>query len=197
MTTVDVSIGARADHHRRKVYVEGDRAGVRVPWVEVSLSDSPGKAGPVGNAPVLLYDTSGSGSVPEVGLPALRHPWITDRSDVTEYQGRLVGRRDDGRGALRRSDSARSHPAPGRRPLRSTGGPVTQMHYARLGEITPEMSFVAIREGVPETLVREELAAGRAILPTNVNHPESEPMIIGSRFLVKVNANIGNSVVSA
>jgi phosphomethylpyrimidine synthase len=74
---------------------------------------------------------------------------------------------------------------------------VTQMHYARRGEITPEMSFVALREGVPETLVRDELAAGRAILPANVNHPESEPMIIGSRFLVKVNANIGNSVVSA
>jgi phosphomethylpyrimidine synthase len=74
---------------------------------------------------------------------------------------------------------------------------VTQMHYARRGEITPEMSFVAIREGVPDTLVRDELAAGRAILPANVNHPESEPMIIGSRFLVKVNANIGNSAVSA
>jgi phosphomethylpyrimidine synthase len=197
MTTVDVSIGQRADHHRRKVYVEGDRAGVRVPWVEVTLSDSPGKAGPVSNAPVRLYDSSGPGSVPEVGLPALRHPWITDRSDVTQYEGRLVGRRDDGRGAYRRSDPARPHPAPARRPLRSTGGAVTQMHYARRGEITPEMSFVAIRECVPETLVRDELAAGRAILPANVNHPESEPMIIGSRFLVKVNANIGNSVVSA
>jgi phosphomethylpyrimidine synthase len=197
MTTVDVSIGQRADHHRRKIYVEGERAGVRVPWVEVSLSDSPGKAGPVGNAPVRLYDTSGPGSDPEVGLPALRQPWIIDRSDVTEYEGRLVGRRDDGRGAHRRSDPVRPHPARGRRPLRSTGGAVTQMHYARRGEITPEMSFVAVREGVAETVVRDELAAGRAILPANVNHPESEPMIIGSRFLVKVNANIGNSVVSA
>jgi phosphomethylpyrimidine synthase len=197
MTTVDVSIGQRADHHRRKVYVEGDRAGIRVPWVEVALSDSPGKAGPVSNAPVWLYDTSGPGSDPEVGLPALRHPWITERSDVAQYQGRPAGRRDDGRGRQRHPDSARPHPAPGRYPLRSTSGAVTQMHYARRGEITPEMSFVALREGVPETLVRDELAAGRAILPANVNHPESEPMIIGSRFLVKVNANIGNSVVSA
>jgi phosphomethylpyrimidine synthase len=197
MTTVEVSIGPRAEYQRQKVYVKGDRAGIRVPFVEVSLSDSPGKAGPVANAPVRLYDTSGPGSEPEVGLHALRRAWITDRCDVTEYQGRSVLGRDDGRGARRRTDPARPHPARGRRPVRSTGGAVTQMHYARRGEITPEMSFVAVREGVPETVVRDELAAGRAILPANVNHPESEPMIIGARFLVKVNANIGNSAVSA
>ena len=80
--------------------------------------------------------------------------------------------------------------------MRSTGAPVTQLHYARRGEITPEMAFVATREGVPAELVRDEIAAGRAILPANVNHPESEPMVIGTRFLVKVNANIGNSAVS-
>jgi phosphomethylpyrimidine synthase len=197
MTTVEVSIGPRAEYQRQKVYVAGDRAGVRVPFVEVCLSDSPGKAGPVANAPVRLYDTSGPGSEPEVGLPVLRRAWITERSDVAEYQGRSVLGRDDGRGARRRTDPARPHPARGRRPLRSTGGAVTQMHYARRGEITPEMSFVAVRENVPETVVRDELAAGRAILPANVNHPESEPMIIGTRFLVKVNANIGNSAVSA
>jgi len=81
--------------------------------------------------------------------------------------------------------------------MRSTGTPVTQLHYARRGEITPEMQFVATREGVPAEMVRDEIAAGRAILPANANHPESEPMIIGSKFLVKVNANIGNSAVSS
>ena len=197
MTIVDVSIGQPAGHHRRKVYVEGDRDGVRVPFVEVSLADSPGTAAPVDNQPVRLYDTSGPGSAPDQGLPALRRAWITDRADVSEYDGRVANRRDDGRGALQRPDPAIFPPARGRRPLRSTGGPVTQMGYARRGEVTPEMSFVAIREGVAETVVRDELAAGRAILPANVNHPESEPMIIGSRFLVKVNANIGNSAVSA
>lgn len=81
--------------------------------------------------------------------------------------------------------------------MRSTGTPVTQLHYARRGEITPEMQFVATREGVPAEMVRDEIAAGRAILPANANHPESEPIIIGSKFLVKVNANIGNSAVSS
>ncbi|HEX4245557.1 MAG TPA: phosphomethylpyrimidine synthase ThiC [Acidimicrobiales bacterium] len=197
MTIVDVSMGQRVDHHRRKIYVDGDRSGIRVPFVEVTLSDSPGPSGPVSNPAVRLYDTSGPGSTPDQGLPPLRVPWITGRSDVTPYEGRTVDRRDDGRGAQLRPDRARPHPARERRPRRSTGGAVTQMHYARQGEITPEMSFVALREGVPEALVRDELAAGRAILPANVNHPESEPMIIGSRFLVKVNANIGNSAVSA
>jgi len=78
---------------------------------------------------------------------------------------------------------------------RGAGGGVTQLHFARRGEITPEMEFVALREGCPVDLVREEIAAGRAILPANVRHPETEPMIIGRRFLVKVNANIGNSAV--
>src|SRR3954464_6290181 len=77
------------------------------------------------------------------------------------------------------------------------GSAVTQLHYARRGEITPEMAFVAVREGVPAELVRDEIARGRAILPANVNHPESEPMVIGRQFLVKVNANIGNSAVTS
>ncbi|MHB1709807.1 MAG: phosphomethylpyrimidine synthase ThiC [Acidimicrobiales bacterium] len=184
-------------HNRRKVYVGGD-AGIRVPFIEVTLSDSPGRNGGEPNEPVRLYDTSGPGSVPTAGLPPLRQAWIEGRRDVVEYEGRAGGLRDDGRAAIRRvGGGPQVFPAPGRRPLRSSGGPVTQLHYARRGEVTPEMAFVATREGMPAELVREELAAGRAILPANVNHPESEPMIIGSRFLVKVNANIGNSAVSS
>ncbi len=183
--------------HRRKVYVEG-AAGVRVPFVEIDLADSPGRHGGEPNPPVRLYDTSGPGSVPEEGLPALRLPWITARGDVEEVEGRAVRRRDDGRAAVRRAGPGPDgHRAPARRPRRSTGGPVTQLHYARRGEITPEMSFVAVREGVAAEVVRDEIAAGRAILPANVNHPESEPMVIGRRFLVKVNANIGNSAVTS
>jgi len=189
--------GMAPAHNRTKVYVDGP-GDVRVPFVEVSLADSPARDGSTPNAPVRLYDTSGPGSVPTVGLPPLRRPWITSRGDVEEYEGRTVNRRDDGRAALRREgDGPAPFPLDGRRPVRSTGGPVTQLHYARRGEVTPEMAFVATREGVPAELVRDEIAAGRAILPANVNHPESEPMVIGSRFLVKVNANIGNSAVSS
>ncbi len=188
---------AGAAHNRSKVYVDGTQ-GVRVPFLEVALSDSPARNGATPNPPVRLYDTSGPGSVPTVGLPSLRRPWITSRGDVEEYEGRPVNRRDDGRAALRREgDGPAAFPVDGRRPLRSTGTPVTQLHYARAGEITPEMAFVATREGVPAEVVRDEIAAGRAILPANVNHPESEPMVIGSKFLVKVNANIGNSAVTS
>ena len=187
---------AVAAHNRTKVYVDG-ADGVRVPFIEVALSDSPARNGATPNAPIRLYDTSGPGSVPTVGLPALRSPWIRSRGDVEEYEGRPVNRRDDGRAALRREGGGPdAFPLDGRQPLKSTGTPVTQLYYARKGEITPEMAFVATREGVPAELVRDEIAAGRAILPANVNHPESEPMIIGAKFLVKVNANIGNSAVS-
>ena len=184
-------------HNRSKVYVDGP-GGVRVPFCEVALADSPTRDGTTPNEPVRLYDTSGPGSVPTVGLPGLRRPWITGRSDVAEYEGRPVNRRDDGRAAVRRDGPApEAFPVDGRRPLRAVGAPVTQLHYARAGEITPEMQFVATREGVPAELVRDEIAAGRAILPANINHPETEPMVIGSKFLVKVNANIGNSAVSS
>ncbi len=186
-----------SSHNRTKVYVAG-ADGARVPFIEVSLSDSPGRNGAEPNRPVHLYDTSGPGSVPTEGLPMLRRPWIDARGDVEEYEGRPVNRRDDGRAAVRRAGPApETFPLSDRRPLRSSGGPVSQLRYARAGEITPEMSFVAVREGVPAELVRDEIAAGRAILPANVNHPESEPMVIGGRFLVKVNANIGNSAVSS
>jgi phosphomethylpyrimidine synthase len=195
---ITVTSKPKADaHNRRKVYVDGGD-GLRVPFVEVSLSDSPGRNGATPNPPLRLYDTSGPGSEPTVGLPPLRHPWIIGRNDVEEYGGRAANRRDDGRAAVRREESgAEVFPAPARSPLRSSGTPVTQLHYARKGEITPEMAFVAAREGMDAEFVRDEIAAGRAILPANVNHPESEPMVIGSRFLVKVNANIGNSAVSS
>jgi len=179
---------------RSKVYVEGGR-GVRVPFAEIPLADSPtGEANP----PQRLYDTSGPGSDPDVGLPALRDSWIAARGDVEEYTGRTATLRDDGRGALRKGAQTQTFGGPRRAPLRAKAGrTVTQMHYARRGEVTPEMEFVALREGVSGELVRDEVARGRAILPANVNHPETEPMVIGRSFLVKVNANIGNSAVSS
>jgi phosphomethylpyrimidine synthase len=198
-TTAPAEVGS---FNRRKVYVNG-QDGVRVPFVEVALADSPARNGAQANPPVRLYDTSGPGSAPTVGLPALRAPWIAGRGDVEAYQGRPVNQRDDGRAAVRRGQAVDggaadvAFPRSGHGPFRSTGAPVTQLRYARRGEITPEMGFVATREGVPAELVRDEIAAGRAILPANINHPESEPMIIGSRFLVKVNANIGNSAVTS
>jgi len=187
----------RDDHLRRKVYVEGPH-GIEVPFSEVGLADSEGPDGPVRNEPLRLYDTSGPGSDPRVGLRASRLAWITGRGDVLEYEGRTSVLRDDGRGAVRRRGAPEAFPGPARRPLRARDGArVTQLHYARLGEITPEMEFVAVREGTDAATVRDELASGRAILPSNVNHPELEPMAIGSRFLVKVNANIGNSAVTS
>jgi phosphomethylpyrimidine synthase len=184
-------------YQRRKVYVEGPSR-TRVPFAEVALTDSPAARGPVPNDPVRLYDTSGPGSDPRAGLAPLRLGWITGRGDVCEYEGRARSLRDDGRGALRRKAAPEVFPAPPRRPLRAIDGRgVTQLHYARRGEITPEMEFVALREGTDAQTVRGEVASGRAILPSNVNHPESEPMAIGRRFLVKVNANIGNSAVTS
>ena len=184
---------------RRKVYVEGSRSDVRVPFTEIALTDSPGPAGPVPNPPVRLYDTSGPGSEPVQGLPALRGPWIQDRGDVEAYEGRQPSRRDDGRAAVRRGRGEASLPASAARPIlrAEPGRCVTQMHYARRGEVTPEMEFVAVREGLDPDFVRDEVARGRAIIPANVNHPESEPMAIGRNFLVKVNANIGNSAVTS
>ena len=174
---------------RRKVYVDGP-GGLRVPFTEVTLT------GP--EAPVRLYDTSGPGSDPQVGLPPLRREWIVGRGDVEEYAGRRPEARDDGRSAARgvtRPDTFTGVPRPPMRAVR--GRRVTQLHYARRGEITPEMAFVAAREGLDAAFVRDEVARGRAIIPANVNHPESEPMAIGRNFLVKVNANIGNSAVTS
>ena len=174
---------------REKVYVAGPRPDVRVPFTQVNLTAP--------EPPFLLYDTSGPGSNPSVGLPPLRLGWITERGDTTEISGRMADPRDDGRRAVRAGQA--SDPFLGeRRPiLRAADRAVTQMAYARRGEITPEMEFIATRERLDAELVRSEVARGRAIIPANLNHPESEPMIIGRKFLTKVNANIGNSAVTS
>jgi phosphomethylpyrimidine synthase len=175
--------------NRRKVYVDGP-GGVSVPFAEVALAEP--------NAPSRLYDTSGPGSDPMVGLAPLRSPWVHGRDDVEEYEGRVQQLRDDGRAAARGRAAPAAFAGARRPPLRAArGGAVTQLHYARRGEITQEMQFVAVREGLEPEFVRDEVARGRAIIPANVNHPESEPMAIGRNFLVKVNANIGNSAVTS
>ncbi|WP_449063182.1 phosphomethylpyrimidine synthase ThiC [Planomonospora algeriensis] len=178
-----------------KIY-SGD---LRVPMREIRLTNGES---------VTLYDTSGPYTDPAVtvditrGLPRLREEWILGRGDVVRYGGRPVEPGDDGyRDSESRSRDLRSLDAVftggGHRPLRAAGAPVTQLAYARRGVITEEMRFVAVREGVSPEFVRDEVAAGRAIIPANVNHPESEPMIIGRNFLVKINANIGNSAVAS
>ena len=181
-----------------RVYVDGSRPDVRVPMREVALSPAAGNGSP--DSPVRLYDTSGlhGDSSVEVdvrrGLPEHRRDWILERDDVEEYDARAPSPLDEGR---RTADDA-NFPGGARRPLRAKPGrTVTQLHYARRGEITPEIEFAALRENLSPEFVRDEIARGRAILPNNVNHPESEPMIIGRNSLVKINANIGNSAVSS
>ncbi|GGB34972.1 phosphomethylpyrimidine synthase [Flexivirga endophytica] len=180
---------------RRKVHQQLG-SDLRVPFTEVTLGPTPSTGEP--NAPFRLYDTSGPGSDPQHGLPALRTGWIDGRGDTATYQARGRSLADDGRSALRRGQSSQEWLGTHRAPRRATTGrTVTQLHYARAGQVTAEMRFVAAREGCDVELVRSEVAAGRAIIPANVNHPESEPMIIGRSFLVKVNANIGNSAVTS
>ncbi len=162
----------------KKIYIPGiTYSDIRVPFREIELSDTKDHHGKVTpNHPVRLYDTSGPYTDPSVrvditqGLPQLRLKWILERGDVEYLSG----------------------------PLRcKPGHAVTQMHYARRGIITPEMEFIAIRENCKPAFVRDEVARGRAIIPSNINHPEIEPMIIGRNFLVKINANIGNSAISS
>ncbi|MBE7960183.1 phosphomethylpyrimidine synthase ThiC [Bacillus sp. NEAU-CP5] len=185
----------------KKVYAEGSSPDIRVPMREISLSATTGAFGEEENAPVRVYDTSGPYTDPDVqidihkGLGALRTKWITGRGDVEEYNGRTVKPEDNGD---KKEDHTAEYPGLQRKPLRAKPGKnVTQLHYARKGIITPEMEFIAIREHVSPEFVREEVASGRAIIPSNVNHPESEPMIIGRNFHVKINANIGNSAVTS
>ena len=180
-----------------------------------------------GEPPLNVYDTSGPYTDPAVridiqaGLPALRRDWILGRNDVESYDARHVRPEDNGLSGPDRSGGVLQFPNPVRRPLRARAGAnVSQMHYARRGIVTPEMEYVATRENLGRELlrdhirdgesfgasipdhvtpefVRDEVARGRAIIPNNVNHPESEPMAIGRNFLVKINANIGNSAVAS
>ena len=205
----------------RKLYVPGRvHAGVRVAMREIALSEG------CNEPPVRVYDTSGPYTDPGVrvdiraGLVPLRQGWVERRGDVEAYAGRDVQPEDNG---LKPGEASRvpvfdrAH----RQPLRGKPGrAVTQLAYARAGIITPEMEYVAIRENlgrqqaaaaardgedfgaaIPDLVtpefVRDEVARGRAIIPNNINHPESEPMAIGRNFLVKINANIGNSAVTS
>ena len=211
----------------RKVYVQGSRPDIQVPFREISLSDTPSAFGAEKNPPVMLYDTSGPYTDPSVkidirnGLPALRAKWIEERNDTEQLDGPSsafgVERKNDPALAEMRFNLSRQ-------PRRAkTGMNVSQMHYARKGIITPEMEYIAIRENqrrenmsellqtqhkghdfgasIPKVItpefVRDEVARGRAIIPMNINHPEIEPMIIGRNFLVKINANIGNSALGS
>ena len=205
----------------RKIFVEGEiHSDVRVPMREISLHDT------AKEPPVVVYDTSGPYTDPtqsidiEAGLPRLREPWIRARGDTQEYDGRQLRFEDNN------ADGEKLVPEfPIRhKPLRAKSGAATQVKYAREGIITPEMEFIAIRENmnrdhdpaqakarieegesfgaaIPEVVtpefVRDEVARGRAIIPSNINHPELEPQVIGRNFLVKINANIGNSAVTS
>ena len=198
MTTLDdpttTSTDGTSFPGSRKTYLQGSRPDLRVPMREVLLT--------TGDS-VVLYDTSGPYTDTSLrtdvrlGLPALRKDWIAERADTEEYAGRPVQPVDNG---LKAHDHRNLDSVFGgtRAPRRAVAGrTVTQMAYARAGQITPEMEFVAIREGVEPSYVRDEVARGRAVIPANVNHPESEPMAIGRGFLVKINANIGNSAVAS
>jgi phosphomethylpyrimidine synthase len=217
---VPLQVAQEALPASRKVYKAGEiHKGLRVPMREITLHPSSGEA------PVTVYDSSGPFTDPAVkidierGIGRLREEWVTARGDVEAYDGRPVLPVDNGN--VIGTKGAPEFPNL-RRPYRATGGKaVTQLAYARAGIITAEMEYIAIRENIgrarnkeplkqdgnswgasipdcvtPE-FVRAEVAAGRAIIPANINHPESEPMIIGRNFLVKINANIGNSAVTS
>lgn len=170
-----------------KVYLKTQDRALEVPFKEILLSEEDLNGEPV---KFHLYDTSGPDDDPRNGLKPLRSEWILERGDVEEIRENSVTI-PFGKKAQDMGSATLTH-----RVLRAKNGQrPTQLEYARRGEITPEMEFVALREGVEPSFVAQEIREGRAILPANINHPESEPMIIGKNFLVKVNANIGNSVV--
>lgn len=215
----------------RKIYVQGSTPDIQVPMREITQSDTASSVGAEKNPPIWVYDTSGPYTDPSVkidirnGLFALREKWIEARGD-TEVLSGLNSAYSKERLADPKLAEMRFNLK--RQPRRSkVGNNVTQMHYARLGIITPEMEFIAIRENqrceefyaqkhelltrqhpgqdfgaslpkqITAEFVRDEVARGRAIIPANINHPESEPMIIGRNFLVKINANIGNSALGS
>ena len=212
-----------------KIYVRGQlHENVNVPMREINLDDTVDKFNGIRtpNEPVLVYDTSGAYTDPNVeidvrrGLKPIRQQWIAAREDVQQLS-RLSSEYGRQREENKKLEKLRFQRI--RKPLKAKPGQnVTQMHYARKGIITPEMEFIAIRENqklqeinqitqqhpgesfgasIPKVItpefVRDEVAKGRAIIPSNINHPESEPMIVGRNFLVKINANIGNSAVSS
>ena len=211
----------------RKIYVPGSRPDIAVPMREIACTPTPTAKGPVANESIVVYDSSGPYTDPKAridfrhGLTALRAGWVEERNDTVQLE-----RLTSAFGRQRSSDGVTEFRFPGKRlPRRAIDGAcVTQMHYARRGIITPEMEFIAIRENlrmqsyrdagllkrhagegfgavIPDEItpefVRSEVARGRAIIPANINHPELEPMIIGRNFLVKINANIGNSAVTS
>ncbi|HWA79301.1 MAG TPA: phosphomethylpyrimidine synthase ThiC, partial [Acetobacteraceae bacterium] len=221
MNAVPLSVVSDSLPASRKVFAPGRiHPQLRVPLREIALHPS------AGEPPLVVYDSSGPYTDPDAridierGLPRLREEWIMARGDVAFGEGRPVRPEDNG---LAPGAAGAAPPFPvSRRPLRARGAAaVTQLAYARAGIVTPEMEFVAIRENlgreqrraaatrdgqswgaaIPDLVtpefVRAEVAAGRAIIPANINHPESEPMIIGRNFLVKINANIGNSAVAS
>ena len=163
----------------QKVYIKGN-GDVRVPARKIALSS--------GQLPLYVYDTSGpQGHDARAGLPPLRQPWIQTRGGVEEVDPHYISP----------PNAAEIPPGLRRKKILRGRDTITQMHYARQGVVTPEMAFIAVRENMDAEFVRAEVARGRAIIPANINHPECEPMIIGRNFLVKINANIGNSAVSS
>jgi phosphomethylpyrimidine synthase len=211
----------------KKVYVTGSRPDLKVPFREISLSDTPSSFGAEKNPPVMVYDTSGPYTDPDYqidirnGLPSLRSQWIEERNDTEFLEGptSIFGHERKTNPELTKMRFNLL-----RQPRRAkTGKNVSQMYYAKQGIITPEMEYIAIRENqrregmsallqtqhpghdfgaaIPKMItpefVRDEVARGRAIIPANINHPETEPMIIGRNFLVKINANIGNSALGS
>ena len=211
----------------RKVYVTGSRPDLKVPFREISLSDTPSSFGAEKNPPMMVYDTSGLYTDPDYqidirnGLPSLRSKWIDERNDTEFLDGptSLYGHERKTNPELTKMRFNLL-----RKPRRARAGKnVSQMHYAKQGIVTPEMEYIAIRENqrregmsaflqtqhpgldfnaaIPKLItpefVRDEVARGRAIIPANINHPETEPMIIGRNFLVKINANIGNSALGS
>ena len=199
-----VDIAARGSKQRDKAHIRKTKAvhfenqfgsyDLEVPYTEIKLSDTPG-VGP--NPPFIDYNTEGPKCDPKEGLKPLRLDWIKDRGDVVEYEGRRRNLADDGKRAIKRGKATKEWRGRKHEPMKAKDHPVTQMWYARHNIITPEMRYVAERENCDVELVRSELAAGRAVMPCNINHPEAEPMIIGSAFLTKLNANMGNSAVTS
>lgn len=199
-----------------KIYVPGKLYNIQVGMRKVNLTDTvkiiDGKRITRHNDPVYIYDTSGAYTDPKIeidlkkGLPRLRESWITGRNDV-ERLSEITSQYGRSRMADKSLDPIRFKNV--QLPYRAKKGKeITQMYYAKKGIITPEMEYVAIRENLQNEMlgikshitpefVRDEVAAGRAIIPANINHPEAEPMIIGRNFLVKLNTNIGNSALSS